>query len=100
MRRISLPMVLWASIGVVMLSVALVTADQKQRDAKWRFSYYSSAYESYKILEASSLSELEKEVRKGLGTARWQPLGGIVYDVKKERYLQVMVNPGKAPEYP
>jgi len=99
MRRISLPM-LGATIGVVMLSVALVTAEQKQRDTRWRLSYYSSAYESYKILEGSSLSELEKEVRKGLGTARWQPLGGIVYDVKNERYLQVMVHPGNAPEYP
>lgn len=98
MKRVSI-----AVVVLLIIILAVVTTGQQEDHCLFghnTYGSYGSAWQSYKILEAELLSEIENQVRQGLGKAGWQPLGGVVYDTDTKRYLQVMVHPRKIPEYP
>lgn len=91
------------SIGVaILITVAfgIMAIAQQEENAVFELCTYSSACQSYEVLEAESLAELKGQVRQGLDNPGWQPQGGIAYNAKTDRYFQVMVHPRKLPSYP
>lgn len=100
MKRISIAVVVLLTI--ILAVVTIGQQEDRRRFEKYPYpcGSYGSAWQSYEILEAKLLSEIENKVRQGLDKAGWQPLGGVVYDMETKRYLQVMVHPRKIPEYP
>ena len=98
MKRVSI-----AVVVLLIIIIAAVTTGQQEnnrRFGQYPCGSYGSVWQSYWILEDELLSEIKNQVRQGMDKAGWQPLGGVVYDTDKKRYLQVMVHPRKIPEYP